>query len=147
MTAPRIRGNRSPLSASKILEAAGRDLGHIRADDELSWKDVGRVLGKSGDQAAKYADGTAEMGLTAYTFGREAWGTRFTGRIDALLREGRGPVSAADALPDLLDAAHQISTGLKDGVLCRRDLHGCRKSIEEAIAGLQGLLQQLGDEE
>lgn len=147
MTAPRIRNHRGPLSASRILKAVGDDLGHIRAQDNLTWDDVGRRLGKSGDQAGKYADGTAEMGLTAFIFGREAWGTRFTGRIDAMLRDAFGPVSATDALPDLLDAAHQISIGLKDGVLCRRDLHGCRKSIEEAIAGLSGLLQQLGDEE
>lgn len=147
MSAPLIHGNRGPLTASRILKAVGLDLGHIRSEDTLSWADAGRVLGKSEDQAAKYADGTAEMGVTAYIFGREAWGTRFTGRIDALLRDGRGPVTAADALPDLLHAAHQIATGLKDGVLCRRDLHGCRKPIEEAIAGLQGLLQQLGTEQ
>lgn len=147
MAAPRIHGIRKPLSASKILETIAHDLSQIRHEDGLTWNDVGRVLGKSDDQAAKYADATAEMPVTSWIFGREAWGTRLTGSIDALLIAGRGPVSAADALPDLLDAAHSIAAGLRDGQLCRRDLQGCRKEIEGAIAGLQGLLLQLGEDE
>ena len=61
MSAPSIHGKVVPASA--ILTALGDALSRIRQEDRLTWADLGAVLGKSEDQAAKYADGSAENGF------------------------------------------------------------------------------------
>jgi succinyl-CoA synthetase alpha subunit len=145
LNAPHFHGKRRTVSASSLLTALGSDLGQIRQDDKLTWADLGRVLGKSEDQAAKYADGTAEMPVTAYLFGQHAWGTRLTGRVEALVSAARAPVHDHHVLPDLLGCAKGLADGLRDGSLSLRDIAANRSEIEEAITALQGLLEKLGE--
>lgn len=143
MTAPRIHARRRGISASGLLRAVGDDLGQIRSDDGLTWSDVGRVLGKSEDQAAKYADASAEMPITAYLFGQREWGTRLTGRVEALISADHAPIDDARVLPELLGCARGLAEGLTDGRLCLADIGANRKDIEDAVRALQGLLEKL----
>src|SRR6185295_2825782 len=89
MSNPRIHGRNRPLTASDIRETVGDALAAIRLEDRRTWVDMGEVIGKSEDQVAKYADGTAEMGLVSYTKGRIAWGSRLTGSLDRLIERQR----------------------------------------------------------
>jgi len=145
MNAPHFHGKRREISASSLREALGNDLGQIRQDDKLTWADVGRVLGRSEDQAAKYADGTAEMPVTSYLFGKRIWGTRLTGRVEALVSSDRAPVHDHHVLPELLACATGLAEGLRDGSLCLKDIGANRTEIEGTITALQGLLEKLGE--
>jgi hypothetical protein len=145
MNAPHIHGKRRTVSASGLLEALGRDLAQIRIDDRLTWADLGRVFGKSEDQAAKYADGTAEMPVTAYLFAQREWGTRISGRVEALVSADRAPVHDHHVLPELLGCAKGLADGLTDGRLCLRDIGANRAEIEGTITALQSLLEKLGE--
>ena len=89
MADPAIHGKRRVYSASNALTALGNALGEIRQQDGLKWGEIGEVLGKSEDQAAKYADGTAEMGVVAFGKGKREWNGRFTGPFDRLCVESR----------------------------------------------------------
>lgn len=88
MTDPRFHGNRPSFSASLVLSNLGNSLSLIRTEDKLTWADIGAVLGRSEDQAAKYADGTAEMGVVAYARGKREWNGRFTGSLMRMCYEG-----------------------------------------------------------
>lgn len=147
MNAPHFHGKQRTISASKLLTELGKDLGQIRQDDGLTWHDVGRVLGKSEDQAAKYADGTAEMPVTSYLFAQREWGTRFTGRVEAMVSADRAPVHDHHVLPELLGCAKGLADALMDGRICLRDIGANRAEIEEAKAALESLLEKLGDEQ
>lgn len=146
MTAPLIHRPRRAIPASKLLDAVGADLAQIHAEDGLTWADVGRVMGKSESQAAKYADATAEMPLTAYLFAKQEWGTRLTGRVTALMSRHRAAFDDAEVLPELLGCAKGLAEALGDGRICPRDLHVNRRDIEQAISALQGLLTKVEGE-
>lgn len=144
MTVPLIHGKRRTISASSILTALGDDIGHIKSEDGLTWDDVGRVLGKSPDQAAKYADATAEMGVTAFYFAKREWGGRFTGSADRLV----DPASASEADPrraetDILRCAFAISQALADGLLTIDELIANRSALEAARDAINGQLARL----
>ncbi len=146
MSKPRIHGKQRVLSASSILKAAGDDLGQIKSDDGLTWADVGRVLGKSEDQAAKYAAGEAEMPLTTWIFARQAWGGRITGSIDRMLA---GDVEAATihdraCETSVLECALKLSIALADDDRIDADeVRRNRATIETARDALDGLLNKL----
>lgn len=77
MPEPHFHGSRASFSASKALDTIGRTVISIRENEHLTWKDVGRVFGKSEDRAASYATGMSEMGVTAFLLGCREWGGQF----------------------------------------------------------------------
>lgn len=146
MNAPLIHGTRRTLSASAMLDIIGADLIQIRHEDGLTWSDMGRVLGKSEDQAAKYADGSAEMGVVAYLFGRREWGTRLTGRVQAMVDHNRSRIPDSRILPEVLAGAKGLSEAIADGRYCLRDIKANRKEIEDTISACYSLLSKLDEE-
>lgn len=149
MLKPPIHGNRRVLSASTILRSIGDDLSQIKHEDGVTWADMGRVLGKSEDQVAKYADGSAEMGVTTYYFGKQAWGGRFCGSADRLITD-----AAHDAIHDraretsLLECALNLSIALADDDQIDVDeIRRNRAIIETARSALDGLLAKLTPKE
>lgn len=145
MSEPIIHGNRRALSASSVLAAIATDLTQIKAEDGLTWADLGRILGKSEDQAAKYADGSAEMGVTAYAFARKEWNGRFTGTLDRLILDSRGHVSTdRNKATIITKALLQISEALEDDeVATAREVRAMRKSLEGARDAIDGFLEKL----
>lgn len=144
MSSPTIHGKAAIVPASKILEALAADLSQIKSEDRLTFADMGRVLGRSEDQAAKYCEGTAEMGVTTYYFAKQAWNGRFTGRADCLI--GKGPDATCDRAKEsrVLKAALALSVALADGKVEVAEIHENRATIEAAIESLQGLLSRIG---
>jgi hypothetical protein len=143
MTMPLIHGKRRTISASSLLTALGDDIGRIKAEDGLTWDDVGRVLGKSPDQAAKYADATAEMGVTAFYFAKREWGGRFTGSADRMVEQGSIGTDARRAESDILRCALAISQALADGELSIEEVRDNRPVLEAARDAINGQLARL----
>lgn len=144
MSVRQSSANLPVVSASSILDALGRDLSQIKSEDRLTFNDLARVLGKSPDQAAKYCEGTAEMGVTAFYFAKQAWNGRFTGRADALV--GRGPDSTCDRTKEsrVLKAALALSVALEDGEVDVNEIHANRSTLESARDAIEGLLSRVG---
>ena len=138
---------RRRLSASIIRKAIAEDLMQIKHEDGLTFEDIGRVLGKSADQAARYCDGTASMCAETYTFAREAWNGRFTGRLDALLY-GR-PDTTCDRRKhsSILRASLAISIMLEDESIDDEEIRDNRKALEEARDAIDRLLSRIKPKE
>lgn len=147
MTAPLIHGNRRAVAASEILHALGDALSAIRQEDRLTWVDVGKVLGKSDDQAAKYADGTAEMGAVACFYAKQVWGDRFTGRANLLLGEASPGIDPQRAQSAILNAALALSVALEDGDLTVPEIRMNRSTLERAGEAIAAQLARLGPKE
>ncbi|WP_374412705.1 hypothetical protein [Novosphingobium colocasiae] len=120
-------------------------MSEIKAEDGLTWSDVGAVLGVSDDQAAKYADGTATMNAVTFGRGKREWNGRFTGYFDRLCVESR-PGSVDDRL-----AAHvvlQAATKLSDALTRNDDIpletiRTHRSTLESARDALAAQLAKL----
>lgn len=136
--------NRKPYSASNALDAVARALGEIKHQDSLTWADVGAVLGKSDDQAAKYAEGSATMDFVTFGRARHYWGTRFTCYFDQLCGASTVAGDERHILTVILSAANRISEALEDnGEVDADEVHANRKILSEAFDALGGLLQKI----
>jgi hypothetical protein len=144
MTEPCFHGFRPQFSASLVLTNLGNSLSLIRAEDKLTWNDVGAVLGKSADQAAKYADGTSDMGVVSYARGKREWSGRFSG---SLMRLCYG--CSNTPCNDRLTAAKTAQVGmLLNEALATGDtvpaslIHQNRSAIESLRDSLDALLRR-----
>lgn len=139
-----IHGRARPLSASSILEAAGEALDAIRSEDRLKWSELGHVFGKSEDQAAKYADASAEMGLVAYTFARAKWGSRFTGILDRMVQHAAPHVTCGQTQHRILEAALAIEHAREtQGDISLDELRDNRSTLENARDAIDAQLSRL----
>jgi len=143
VSAPKFHRAGRTLSASSLLAALGDALGRIRAEDGLTWDDVGRVLGKHGDTAAHYADASAEMGVLAYHLGRREWGSRFTGEADKLLGDASGEQCPRRAQTLILHAALTLSAALEDDDLTDAEIAASRGTLENARDAIDHVLARL----
>ncbi|UXC93110.1 hypothetical protein EGM87_22705 [Sphingobium sp. RSMS] len=130
------------FSASKVLETVGNDLALIKSQDRLTYADLAAILGKSEDQAAKYCEGTAEMGVVAFARAWREWNGRFAGGLAALCHDSR-PNKHCDRVRQsrVLEAALALSVALEDDGEVRpsevRDnlpaLEAARDALDELI--------------
>ena len=144
MSEPTFNGIRAVYSASNAVEALGRALSEIKAADRLTYADIGAVLGKCEDQAAKYCDGSAMM--DAVTFGRakREWHGRFSGYFDRLCENSSpGPATDRQCETSVLKAALSLSVALQDGKITLAEIRSNRGTIEAARDALDSLLGKL----
>jgi hypothetical protein len=136
--------SRPVFSASAVLDAVASELSTIKHEDDLSDADLGRVLGKSGDQAAKYRTGLAEMGIVAFAAAKREWNGRFTGALDRLCVESR-PVSTDDRRGQItvLEAALALSVALADGEVQPEEVRANRATLEAARDAIDAQLAKL----
>lgn len=144
MSEPPIHGKRRVITASMVLTALGDALMQIKSEDGLTWGDLGVILGKSEDQAAKYAEGSAEMGAYALYRAKMAWNGRFTGKADRLIGEASDPVDAQLAQSRILKAALALSVALEDGDLSIAEVQSNRSTLENARDAIDAQLARLG---
>jgi hypothetical protein len=144
MTTPLIHGLPRRLSASDMLDALANDLSEIRREDKLMWSEVGHVLGRSEDQAAKYADGSATMDWISYKRGEVTWGSRFTGSVDRLIEKSKQPVSCNQTQHRILAAAIAIEESREDGHMTVEDIRANKTTLENARDAIDAQLQRLG---
>lgn len=131
MTAPPIHGKHKVVTASMITAALGEGLSKIKHEDRLTWADLGVVLGRSEDQAAKYAEGSAEMGVFAFYRAKQAFNGRFTGLADKLI-EHHAEADAHRAQSCIIKAALAFSIALEDGELSVEEIRANRSTLENA---------------
>ncbi|WP_342249366.1 hypothetical protein [Sphingomonas sp. OTU376] len=93
MNAP-FHGRRRTLTASGAVDAQNAILTAIKTEDGATWADIGRVLGKSEDRAAAYANTAAAIDLPTFLAGCHEWGGRFA---DPLLSLAGGKWAEAGA--------------------------------------------------
>ena len=136
---------RPVFSASAVLDALASELATIKHEDRLTYADLGRVLGKSEDQAAKYCDGSADMGVVSFAAAKREWNGRFTGALDRLCTTSR-PVAHDHDQADqcaILKAALALSLALQDGAVDAGEVRSNRRVLEEARAAIDAQLSKL----
>jgi hypothetical protein len=136
---------RSIFSASHVLDAIASELTIIKHEDGLTDADIGRVLGKSEDQAAKYRTGLAEMGVVAFAAAKREWNGRFTGALDRLCVDSRpGKGSDRTAQCSVLKAALAMSEALEgDEEIVREEVRKNRATLENARDAIEAQLAKL----
>lgn len=145
MTSPMIPGKRPVFSASGVLQALGAELSAIKAADGLTWSDMAAVLGKSPDQAAKYADGSAAMDVVTFYRAKREWNGRFTGAADRLCVESR-QVSGSDHQRhcNVLKAALAFAEALADdGIFDAEEARQHRAVLETARDAIGDVLGRI----
>lgn len=85
MNAPHFHGRRRTLTASGAVEVQNAVLTAIKNEDGATWGDIGRVLGKSEDRAAAYANTAAAIDLPTFLAGCHEWGARFADPLLSLV--------------------------------------------------------------
>lgn len=144
MTSQRFHGNPPPFSASNVVDALSRALCEIKAQDRLTFADLGAVLGKSDDSAAHYCDGSATMDSVTFGRGKKEWGSRFTGYFDRLCEAHGASLADRACETSVLTAALALSVALgDDGKITDEEIRRNRASIESAVDALRGLLGRL----
>lgn len=139
-----IHGKSRALSASAIRSAIAADLAQIKHEDGLTFADLGRVLGKSEDQASKYCDGTAVMDAITYAFARDQWGSRFTGTLDALIASHKEPTHDRHKATAITKALMALSVALEDDdEASPKEVRKMRRELDEAQTAISDLLGKL----
>lgn len=137
-------GSKPVFSASAAIECIARALTEIKAQDELTDADIGAVLGKSEDQAAKYRTGLATMDAVTFARGKREWNGRFTGYLDNLCVMSRpGKVDDRQGHTSLLEAALAFSVALQDGEFSPDEVLANRSTLENARDAIEAQLRKL----
>jgi len=89
-----VRRKRRSFSASRAVEIAGRVLLKIKSDDNLTYFELGRIIGKSADQAERIAKGNSTMDMPTFLAACDYWGERFADRVLALTNLRTAPCGA-----------------------------------------------------
>ena len=138
MTDGHIHTRYRTVSASLLLDTLGASLARIKEEDGATFKDLGVVLGKSGDRAEAYAKGDGGMGAVACLRACERWDGRFANDALALVGMKLVPAetSAAtdrDALPAITGLLHQVALALSDdGKIDDRELDAMGPALDAA---------------
>lgn len=145
MTTRKSSPQRSIFSASSVLDAIASELSTIKHQDGLTDADIGRVLGKSEDQAAKYRTGLSEMGVVAFAAAKREWNGRFTGALDQLCVDSRPGSDVCDRRghSSILQAALALSVALEDGDISPEEVRQNRATLENARAAIDAQLAKL----
>lgn len=97
MSDPHIHNRYRTIPASKMLNTLGESLERIKSQDGATDADLGAVLGKSDDTAARYRTGLAEMPVVAFLRGCREWDGRFANDVLGLVGMRITPVDASSA--------------------------------------------------
>jgi hypothetical protein len=137
-------GNRTVYSASNAVAAIARALSEIKHEDGLTDADLGAVLGKSEDQAAKYRTGLSTMDAVTFGRGKQHWNGRFTGYFDRLCEDSRpGKNCDHTGQSSILAAALALSVALEDGEIDRDEVLANRATLENARDAIAAQLAKL----
>lgn len=140
-----FHGSRPIFSASNVRDTIALTLSQIRAEDGLTYADMGRVLGKSGDRAEAYCNGDfADMSSFSLLAAWREWNGRFIGPIRQLVEGSRpGKVSDGSTLTTLLDLAARLSRSLEDGDISPAEVRDHRSALEATRDAIDAQLAKL----
>ncbi len=139
MSEPHIHNRYRTIPASQMLNTLGESLERIKTQDCATDADLGAVLGKSDDTAARYRTGLAEMPVVAFLRGCREWDGRFANDVLGLVGMKLSPVGEAGAGGDrqavtaLCSLLAKKSAALEnDGVIDDRELEDMWPELEAA---------------
>ena len=136
--------SRRVFSASAALECIALALSEIKHEDGLTDGDIGAILGKSEDMAAKYRTGLATMDAVTFARGKREWNGRFTGYLDQLCEQSRpGLADDRKGHTSLLEAALAFSVALEDGKFDPEEVRANRSTLEAARDAIDDQLRKL----
>ncbi|MBW6531907.1 hypothetical protein KZ820_14290 [Sphingomonas sp. RRHST34] len=145
MTRPHIHGRFRTVPASKMLNALGESLEAIKREDGATDADLGAVLGKSDDAAARYRTGLAEMPVVSFLRGCREWDGRFANGVLALVGMKLSPLDANEgsdrqALTTLAALLAKKAAALQnDGIIDDKELDDMWPELEEAARDIDRL--------
>ena len=139
---------RRVFSASSVRDTIAETLAAIKDEDDITYADLGRVLGKSGDRAEAYCKGDfSDMsGFSLLAAWREYNG-RFIGPIRQLVEQSRvhAPCDQSGQSA-ILTAALALSVALEDGKVDTHEVLANRSTLENARDAIDAQLAKLGPE-
>lgn len=139
-------GNKPVFSASSVRDTIAETLSSIKEEDGLTYADMGRVMGKSGDRAEAYCNGDfSDMsGFSLLAAWRE-WNGRFVGPLRALVEGSRPGGAHCDHAGQsaILKAALAISVALQDGEVDPEEVRANRSTLESARDAIDAQLAKL----
>lgn len=137
---------RSIFSASTVRDTIASTLKAIKDEDGLTFADMGRVMGKSGDRAEAYCNGDfSDMsGFSLLAAWRE-WNGRFIGPIRSLVEGSRPGGAHCDHAGQsaILKAALALSVALEDGKVDTEEVRANRSTLENARDAIDAQLAKL----
>lgn len=139
-------GNKPVFSASSVRDTIAETLAAIKEEDGLTYADMGRVMGKSGDRAEAYCNGDfSDMsGFSLLAAWRE-WNGRFVGPLRTLVEGSRPGGAHCDHAGQsaILKAALAISVALQDGEVDPEEVRANRSTLESARDAIDAQLAKL----
>lgn len=138
MTTPHIHGRYRTVPASLLLKTLGDSLEEIKAEDRATDADLGQVLGKHEDTAARYRTALAEMGIVSFLRGCREWDGRFANAALALVGMRLTPLDAGEgndrgSVTALCGLIGEIAAALEnDGEVDDAELAAMRPALEAA---------------
>ncbi|SDA15077.1 hypothetical protein [Sphingomonas sp. NFR15] len=149
MSASDFHRRRRSFSGTKALETLGASIAAIKKQDDLSWNDVGLVLGKQRETAAGYASGEGDMGLISFLLGTREWNGQFANAVMALIDMKIVPLDAchlpaAEAVLVIMRALVALQEATSAGGELSDDaLRANRDAIEAAAQVFDGYRERL----
>jgi hypothetical protein len=144
MMARQSAPRRTAYSAFNAIDALALALTEIKHEDGLTDADIGAVLGKSEDQAAKYRTGLATMDAVTFGRGKREWHGRFTGYFDQLCEVGHcNKIDDQRGQTSILAAALAMSKALQDGAVTQDEVLANRATLENARDAISDQLAKL----
>lgn len=138
-------GPKPVFSASSVRDTLAETLSAIKDEDGLTYADMGRVLGRSGDRAEAYCNGDfSDMPAFSLLAAWREWNGRFIGPIRTLV-EGSRPGAHCDYAGQsaILKAALAISVALEDGEVDPEEVRANRSTLESARDAIDAQLAKL----
>lgn len=145
MTDRRIHTARRVFSASSVRDLIAETLSNIREEDRITYADMGRVLGKSGDRAEAYCNGDfSDMSGFSLLLAWREYNGRFIGPLRDLVENTRpGKVTDAACQSTVLKAVLALSVALEDGEISAEEVRLNRGTLENARDAIDAQLAKL----
>lgn len=149
MPDPTFHRSYRSVSDSLLVDTMAESLSVIKEADKLTDADIGRELGKAGEDSGRaYRTGFATMNAVSFLRGCERWNGRFANDSLALVGMKLVPLdsgaeigqSSATALTKLL---WQISVALEDGQVDDDELAAMKAAIDGAGDAIDGMRTRL----
>lgn len=131
MSVRQSTASRPVFSASNARDVIAKVLTEIKDAQGLTDADLGRILGKSDDQAAKYRTGLAGMDAFSLMAAWREWNGEFIGPIRRFCEDSRPQlVDDQQTLTTILEAGLKISVALEDGSITPEEVRANRPTLE-----------------
>lgn len=137
MADPAIPPLHRAVSGSKLIDTLAESLTTIKAEDELTDADLGKVMHKGVDAGKAYRTGYAEMGAVALLRAIEKWNGRFANDAFALIGMKVTPLSREVCTDQSLQTRLaklmvEVSLALEDGKIDDLEIARMKRTLIEA---------------